>query len=112
MIVQFPKRLKYVKCNPLVDFYTKCMKSSYNSKNLDNLNVTAFIINPKDYRKLKNLVNDYIYKNYPELSFKRKSFEASMMLLDIGPRVSKNVQEGTVIIMEDILYVSDFKNKE
>ena len=105
MIIAFPKRLKYVKINPLVDFYTKCMKSAYNSNNLDNLNVTAFIINPKDYIKLKNLVNDYIHKNYPDLSFRRKAFEASMMLLDIGPRVSKNVQQGTVIITEDTLYV-------
>ena len=104
MVINFPKRLKYVSCNPLVDFYTKCMLIAYNSNNIKNINVTAFVINPKDYKKLEKLVTAHIAKNYPYLPYKKKLFEAAMLLLDIGPRVSKKVEQGTVTIMEHNLY--------
>jgi hypothetical protein len=80
------------------------MLLAYNSNDIKNVNVTAFVVNPKDYKKLEKLVKDYITRNNPILTYKRKLFEASWMLLDIGPRVSKEVKEGTVTIVEHNLY--------
>jgi hypothetical protein len=105
MVITFPKNIKYTKINPLVDFYVKCLRLSKKSESLENVQVTAFKVNPKDYKKLKQLSLKYIEKNFTFLSYKKKKFESSMLLLDLGPRVSSLVKIGTVQIDEESLYV-------
>lgn len=100
----FPKRIKYAKENPIVDFYKKCMKKAFDSDNIENVQVWAFEVNSKDYKKLENLLRLHIKKTYPGLPHKRLMFEKSMILLDIGPRVSKEVVAGVVRINKKELY--------
>lgn len=104
MTIQFPKRIKHTKVIPFIDFYLKCMKMAYDTTNLDNISVSAFSVNAKDYSKLKKLMSIYYKKNFHFLSYKRRNFEISMICLDIGPRVSNKVKQGTVKIEEDKLY--------
>lgn len=104
MLIKFPKRIKSAKKNPIIDFYEKCLLELTSSSNLDNVQVTAFTVNPKDYTKLKKLLKIYIKKNYPLLNARKISFEIGMVMLDIGPRVSKTVQEGNVSVDKDCLY--------
>ena len=54
MVIKFPTRLKFSKENPVVDFYKKCMKQVNGSESVDNVQVTAFTVNPKDYKKYFN----------------------------------------------------------
>jgi hypothetical protein len=103
MVINFPTRLKYSKENPIVNFYEKCMKSAFN-KGIDAVDVTAFCINVKDYSKLKKLLDKHLKINYPNLSFKKRKFEVGLILLDIGPRVSKKIDPGSVEIDEEKLY--------
>jgi hypothetical protein len=102
--IQFPKRIKYAKENPIVDFYKKCMKKAFGNSGIDNVQVWAFEVCRKDYKKLEHLLKSYIKKNYPLLPYKQLMFEKSMILLDIGPRISREVQEGTVRINKKELY--------
>lgn len=100
----FPKRLRSVTKNPVIDFYCKCMKQVFDSEDLDTINVCAFTINEKDYSKLKKLLKKYCKKNYPYLTYKRLIFEVNMILLDIGPRVNSRVNHGFVEIDKEILH--------
>jgi ubiquitin-protein ligase len=104
MVIKFPKRLKSAKKNPLEDFYEKCLVSLKKSQDLNKVQVTAFTVNPSDYKKLENLLKIHIKKNYPYLNSKRILFEAGMIMLNIGPRISKNIEAGTVLVDEDNIY--------
>lgn len=104
MIIKFPKRLKSAKKNPLEDFYEKCLVDLKKSIDLNKVQVTAFTINPTDYKKLENLLKIHIKKNYPYLKSKRISFEIGMIMLNIGPRVSKKIEIGKVLVDEENLY--------
>lgn len=109
MTVQFPKRLKLSKENPIIDFYKKCMQQINNTSNLDNVNVTAFTVNPKDYKKLNQALKKHMRKNYPTLPEKKIKFEMGMFMLDIGPRVNSTAPEGSVLVNEEELY-GNFKS--
>lgn len=109
MIIKFPSRIKYAKENPIVNFFEKCMKTAFND-GIDGVDVTAFSVNIKDYSKLKKLLHKHLKINYPNLSYKKRSFEVGLILLDIGPRVDKNVKVGTVEINESVVYAKNFKN--
>lgn len=108
--INFPTRLKYAKENPLLHFYKKCMLSAYNTDRLDNIQVTAFTVNPKDYKKLKTLLEKHVKASYHFLSYRKRIFEVGMLLLDIGPRVSNEVKQGTVEIDQQELYFASFEN--
>ena len=100
----FPKRIKYAKDNPIVDFYKKCMKVAFDNPDVTGVQVWAFEINPKDYKKLEKLLKIHIQKTFPDLPYKKLQFEKSLILLDIGPRICKNVVEGLVRINMEELY--------
>lgn len=104
MIISFPKRIKHTKVIPFIDFYKKCMELSFNTSDIENISVSAFSVNIRDYNKLKKLVRVFYKKNYQFLSYKKREFEISMLCLDIGPRIGKQVKEGTVEIDEEKLY--------
>lgn len=111
MVIKFPKRLKFSKENPIVDFYKKCMLQITGKSMVDNVDVTAFTVNPKDYKKLNQALKKHLQKNYPFLSVKKIKFEIDMTMLDIGPRVHKLASEGFVLVEEDRIY-GDFENTE
>lgn len=102
--IQFPTRIKYAKENPVVDFYKKCMKKAFDSTDISNVQVWAFEVNQKDYKKLDKLLKIHIKKLFPDLPYKKLQFEKSMILLDIGPRVSSDVQIGLVRVNLEELY--------
>ena len=102
--ITFPKRIKYAKENPLVDFYKKCMKAAFNNPDVTGVQVWAFEVNPKDYKKLEKLLKTHIKKIYPNLPYKKAKFEKGMILLDIGPRISRDVEPGLVRINIRELY--------
>ncbi len=104
MMIKFPKRLRSAKKNPLEDFYEKCLLELKKSTELNKIQVTAFTVNPKDYKKLETLLKIHIKKNYPYLKSKRISFEIGMIMLNIGPRVSRNIEIGKVLVDEENLY--------
>jgi hypothetical protein len=104
MIIKFPNRLKCSKENPIVDFYKKCMIQVNGTDRVDNVQVTAFTVNPKDYKKLNELLKKHYKKNYPFLKANKLKFEIGMVMLDIGPRVNKSIAEGFVLVEEDELY--------
>jgi hypothetical protein len=101
--IEFPKRIKYSKDNPVIDFYKKVVKKAFEHDNLDGLNVTAVCIHPKDYSKLKELLTKHVKKNF-KIPYIKIQFEVGMFLLDLGPRTSKLIKQGTVEIDEDNLY--------
>ena len=105
--IPFPKRIKFSKMHPLVDFYSKCMKEAFDSEAIDKVQVWAFSINPKDNRKLSELLKKHIKKNYPYLPYKKIDITLRMELLNIGPRVDKKVQQGQVLINTDELYANE-----
>lgn len=104
--IKFPKRLKYISENPVYNFYERCMKSGYNRKLIPNkpINVSAFFVNPKDYTKLRKLLEKFAKSQYDYLNLKRIKLAVSYELLDIGPVEDKNVKEGTVMINTERLY--------
>lgn len=104
MVIQFPKRLKFSKENPIVDFYKKCMLQINDTSVVDNVNVTAFTVNPQDYKKLNEILKKHIKKCFPFLTPTKLKFEMGMVMLDIGPRVSKDVKIGTVLVDKEELY--------
>lgn len=108
--INFPSRLKYAKENPIVDFYKKCMKVAFEKNDIANVRVWAFEVNQKDYKKLSNLLKIHIKKLYPFLPYKKSNVERGLILLDIGPRVSKDVEPGVVRINIEELY-GDSKSK-
>ena len=108
--VEFPKRIKYAKENPLIDFYKKCMKKAFSNPDVSNVQVWAFEVNQKDYKKLELLLKNHIKRKYPYLPHKKLQFEKSMILLDIGPRVSRDIEPGLVGINIRELY-GDSKSK-
>jgi hypothetical protein len=103
-IINFPKRLKYSKINPLEDFYSKCLIALNKSSDLTDVQVWAFTVNPKDYKKLKDLVKKYVKKQYSFLPYKKIKFTVELIMLDIGPRVNKVIHEGFVEIDKEKLY--------
>lgn len=109
--VSFPKRIKFSKDNPVIDFYKKTVKTAFNHDNLTDMDVTAFCINPKDYSKLKNLLTKHVKKNF-NLKTTKIQFEVGMFLLDLGPRTSKEVEEGFVEIDEVNLYGRNTKDSK
>jgi hypothetical protein len=102
-IIRFPQRLKYSKINPLEDFYSKCLISINKDPNLSGVQVWAFSVNKKDYKKLTNLVKKHVKKQYPFLSYKEVKFNVGFIMLDIGPRVAE-IPEGFVEINKEELY--------
>jgi len=106
MLINFPKRLKFSKENPITDFYKKCIFQINNTTYVDNIQVIAFTVNPKDYKKLCNILKKHIKKNYPILNSIKIKFEVDMFMLDLGPRVNKKIQEGTVLVNEEELYAN------
>lgn len=111
MVIKFPKRLKFSKENPIIDFYKKCMIQIDNTEAIDDVQVTAFTVNPKDYTKLNKILKKHYAKNYPFLKARKLKFEIGMVMLDIGPRVNKLVTEGYVLVDEEDLY-GNFEVKE
>jgi hypothetical protein len=105
--IEFPKRIKYAKENPVVNFYKKCMKKAFNNPDVTNVQVWAFEVNGSDYKKLQKLLKIHLQKNYPNLPYKKLEFEKSLILLDIGPRVCKDVTRGFVRINIGELYGND-----
>lgn len=87
------------------------MKKAFNNPDVSNVQVWAFEVNQKDYKKLKTLLKTHLKKAYPYLPHKKLELEKSLILLDIGPRVSKDVEPGLVRINTGVLY-GDTKNKE
>jgi hypothetical protein len=102
--INFPTRIKYAKENPVVDFYKKCMKMGFEKNDLTGVQVWAFEVNAKDYKKLANLLKTHIKKSYPDLPYKKLRFEKELILLDIGPRICKDVEQGLVRINLGELY--------
>jgi hypothetical protein len=80
------------------------MKKAFDNPEIANVQVWAFQVNQKDYKKLEQLLKKHIQKLYPKLPYKKLQFEKSMILLDIGPRVCKDVEVGLVRINIDELY--------
>lgn len=111
-VIQFPKRIKFAKINPLEDFYSKCLKTlcecqkvkGISSDSLAGVQVWAFSVNQKDYTKLNELVKKHVKKQYPELPFKKVKFNVGLIMLDIGPRVDNSVEIGKVKVNIDELY--------
>lgn len=114
MIIQvdFPKRIKYAKTNPLEDFYSKCVKqlslcteiSGVSDTSLARVQVWAFSVNKKNYAKLKLLVKKHVKKQYPYLAFKKIDLTVGMIMLDIGPRVDNKVPDNQVFVNQKELY--------
>lgn len=104
MVIFFPKRIKYAKENPVIDFYRKCMKSAFDTELLNGVNVCAFTIHPSDYKKLKKLLEKHIKRNYPYLEKGLLRLEVEMYMLDLGPVEDKSRTRGTVSINEKELY--------
>lgn len=102
--IKFPKKLKRIKENPLLDFYKKCLINAGVSSNLNGVSVVAFTVHPKDYKYLKSLCAVYLKNRYPTLKKKRIAFELEMSFLDIGPVVSSKITEGFVEININRLY--------
>jgi hypothetical protein len=102
--VKFPSRLKFSKKNPLVDFYEKCLTSANYQLDLTNVQVWAFSVSKKDYKTLENLVKKHVKKNYPYLPYKKIQLTVGMTMLDFGPRLAKDVEDGIVRIEEEQLF--------
>ena len=100
MIIPFPKKIRSTNHNPIVDFYSKCLKLSNIDLDLDNIQITAFIVNPKDFNILKKKLFKFLKGRYSKLSFQQLKFEVDVTLIDFGPRVSSLVEQGTVVIDE------------
>lgn len=114
-IIDFPKRIRYSKINPLEDFYYKCLisleiikdsnkKNASNLKNLEAVQVWAFSVNQKEYDKLKLLTTKYVKKQYPNLPHKKIKYVVGLILLDIGPRVDNKIEKGQVHVNRGELY--------
>jgi hypothetical protein len=112
VIINFPKRLKCSKSNPLEDFYSKCMKTLRDYKlvtgvidtSLKRVQVWAFSVCREDYKKLTKTVTKYLKTEYPELSLKKIQFNVGLIMLDIGPRIDNTVELGKVKIKLENLY--------
>jgi hypothetical protein len=102
--IKFPRNLKRISDNPLIDFYKKCMGRAGLSSNLNGVSVMAFTINPKDYSYLKKLCITYVKRRYPSFNKKRLTFEIEMAFLDIGPIESNKIAKGQVQIDNARLY--------
>jgi hypothetical protein len=98
MVINFPKRIKYAKDHPLYDFYSKCMKLLGNSGDITGVQVWAFSIHPKDEKILKDLLKKHIKKNYPYIPYTKLAITIGMEILNLGPRLDKKVERGTVEI--------------
>lgn len=95
---KFPKTIS-TKINPIIDLYTKALKSVdliFGEKKLD---VSNFCVNPKDHKKIENSLIVYFTKQNPYISKKTIKQMAGFADLDIGPRVSEEVKEGTVVFI-------------
>jgi hypothetical protein len=106
-IIKFPTRLKVKTGNPILDFYSKCLKSLGKPNILKNLDVTKFTVNPKDYKKFSKLLGKHIKNNYTGISNKRVKIEISLFLLQFGPCERDSVPEGSVLINTKNLYADD-----
>ncbi len=104
MVIAFPKRIKYAKDNPIIDFYKKCMKSAFDRDSINGVNVCAFSVNPTDYKKLKNLLKKHTKKKYPYLKGNVLKIEVNMYLLDLGPVEDSKIKKGSVNIKVMELY--------
>lgn len=112
VVINFPKRLKYSKINPLEDFYSKCLKNlqkystikEVTSLELLNIQVWAFSVNGQDYKRLRDLVRKHVKKQYPDLPIKKLFFNTELIMLDIGPRVDNSIKSGEVKVNLENLY--------
>lgn len=104
-ILKFPTRLKIKTENPIIDFYSKCLKSLGKSTNIKGLDVTKFTVNPKDYKKLSTFTFQHFKNTYPFLTKKRIKTEVSFFLLQFGPCEKETVPEGSVLVDLKNLYV-------
>ena len=111
MVIKFPTRLTTIK-NPIIDFYEKCIFQVNETKSINLLNVTAFTVNPQDYKVLEKKLENHIKKLEPRLPLKKLKFEVGMIMLNYGPRVLKTVQKKTVVVDMENLYDEYIKNKK
>jgi hypothetical protein len=104
-IIKFPTRLKIKTGNPVLDFYSKCLKSLGKPIIMKGLDVTKFTVNQKDYKKLSRFVFQHFKNTYPFLAKKRVDAEVSWFLLQYGPCERETVPEGSVLVDLRNLYV-------
>lgn len=108
MTIKFPKRIKYAKEHPLYDFYRKCLRAiDKQSEDLSGVQVWAFSINPKDEKILKDLLKKHIKKNYTHIPYKKLNYTIALETLNIGPRLDKKVEVGTVSINLTEIYSNE-----
>jgi hypothetical protein len=110
-VIKFPTRLKVKTGNPILDFYSKCLKLLGYPNQLKNLDVTKFSVNPKDYKKLEKLLASHMKNElktqYAGITNKRMSIEISYFLLQFAPCERESVPEGSVLVDLNNLYVDD-----
>lgn len=94
-VVKFPKRLKWAKETPLVDFYEKVIASASIEKK-GKFDVTQFKINPKDEQILKDYIILYVKKDLPYIKKAKIDSVVAMHLLCYGPNTSDLITVGTV----------------
>jgi hypothetical protein len=106
-IIKFPTRLKIKTGNPVLDFYSKCLKSLGKPNILKNLDVTKFTVHQKDYKKLTKFMNQHFKNMYSGITSKRLSIEVGFFMLQFGPCERATVSEGSVLIDTSRLYVEE-----
>ena len=94
-IVKFPKRLKWVKETPLLDFYQKVIISA-GIEQKGKFDVTQFKINPNDECILKDYIVLYVKRDLPYIKKAKIDSIVAMHLLCYGPNTSDLVAIGTV----------------
>ena len=96
MLIKFPIIRKNK--NPIEEFYTNSLLSSQELPEIQDIVVTAFTINPKDYRKLLKLLDKYIKNIFINIPVSKRKHEGAFILMDMGPRISSKIPEGFVKI--------------
>lgn len=104
LFIEIPKTFKYSKTNPLEDFYSKCLLRLNKNTELNGIQVIAFSVNLKDYKKLTKALVNYLKNNQPFLSYKKLNFTAKFTMVDMGPRVDNTVPNGFVRVNLEKLY--------
>jgi hypothetical protein len=85
-----------------MNFYIDCLTQTEFS--LNGAKVTAFFVNPKDYKRIASSLEKYVKSISKGRSKKGIQLTVGLELLDIGPCTEYEVEEGTVIIDSDNLY--------
>ena len=105
--ISFPTRLKIKTGNPIIDFYSKCLKSLNKPDVLKGFDVTKVYVNPKDYKKLEQSLRLHIKHTEKRLPKKRVDYQVSMFLLQFGPVEKNSVPTGIVYINTKDLYIEE-----